>query len=134
MPSGIEAFERQFLGHMIPALDHYFLTAAARWEGKDGNPLNEMRMPCNAIMENEGRMGWDKIIRYKPEISILKFRAGDEIQRNAGDFAPPRHSSAKSKRSVSVTVVGAPGWPFVRRCSRSGLDLLRIRRVSRQDH
>jgi hypothetical protein len=56
-------------------------------EGKDGNPLNEVRMLCDGIIENEGRMSASKTTRYKPETSIRKFRAGDEIRPNADDFA-----------------------------------------------
>ena len=37
-------------------------------------------------MEDKGRMGTDKAIRYRPEMSILKFRDGDEIRLNADDF------------------------------------------------
>ena len=86
-PSGIDAFERRFFNHMILALDHYFLHRSRNMEGKDGNPLNEVRMLCNAIMENNDRMSADKTIRYKPDMSILKFRDGDEIRLNADDFA-----------------------------------------------
>jgi hypothetical protein len=50
-PSGIDAFERRFFNHMILALDHFFLHRSRNMEGKDGNPLNEVRMLCNAIME-----------------------------------------------------------------------------------
>jgi hypothetical protein len=32
-------------------------------------------------------MGASRTIRYKPEPSILKFKAGDEIWLNADDFA-----------------------------------------------
>ncbi len=85
-PAGIEPFERQFFNHMILALDHYFMHRGRTMEGKDGNSLNEVRMLCNAIMENDGRMGADKTIRYKPDMSIPKFRAGDEIRLNADDF------------------------------------------------
>jgi len=86
-PSEIDAFERQLFNHMILALDHYFVHRSRTMEGKDGNPLNEVRMLCTAIMENEGRMSADKTIRYKPETSILKFKAGDEIRLSADDFA-----------------------------------------------
>ena len=55
--------------------------------GKDGNPLNEVRMLCDAIMENKGRMSANKTIRYNPETSILKLKAGDEMRLNADDFA-----------------------------------------------
>ena len=86
-PSQIDAFERQFFDHMILALDHYFVHRGRGMEGKDGNPLNEVRMLGEAIMENQGRMSASKTIRYKPETSILKFKAGDEIRLNADDFA-----------------------------------------------
>ncbi len=29
-------------------------------EGKDGNPLNEVRMLCNSIMENDGKMAEER--------------------------------------------------------------------------
>jgi hypothetical protein len=86
-PLEIEAFERQFFNHMILALDHYFVHRGRTMEGKDGNPLNEVRTLCDAIMENKGRMSASKAIRYNPETSILKLKAGDEIRLNADDFA-----------------------------------------------
>ncbi len=86
-PSGIDAFERQFFNHMILALDHYFMHRLRNREGKDGNPLNEVRMLCNAIMENKSRMRADKTIRYKREMSILRVKIGDEVRLNADDFA-----------------------------------------------
>jgi hypothetical protein len=72
---------------MILALDHYFVHRGRTMEGKDGNPLNEVRMLCDAIMENKGRMSANKTIRYKPDTAILKFKVGDEIRLDADDFA-----------------------------------------------
>src|SRR5260370_26484199 len=86
-PPAIAVFERQFFNHMMLALDHYFLHRSRNMEGKDGNPLNEVRMLCNALMGNQGRMSADKTIRYKPEMAILKFKIDDEIRLNADDFA-----------------------------------------------
>src|SRR5919106_5031343 len=70
-PLEVDAFERQFFNHMILALDRYFVHRGRTMEGKDGDPLNEMRMLCDAIMENQGRMSANKTIRYQPENSIL---------------------------------------------------------------
>ncbi len=36
---------------MILALGHYFVHRGRHTEGKDGNPLTEVRMLCDAIME-----------------------------------------------------------------------------------
>jgi hypothetical protein len=80
-------FERQFFNHMILALDHYFIHRGRTMEGKDGNPLDEVRMLCDAIMANDGRMSASKTIRYEPETSILRFKTGDEIRLNADKFA-----------------------------------------------
>jgi hypothetical protein len=80
-------FERQFFNHMILALDHYFIHRGRTMEGKDGNPLDEVRMLCDAIMANDGRMSARKTIRYEPETSILRFKTGDEIRLNADKFA-----------------------------------------------
>jgi hypothetical protein len=65
-PPDIGAFERQFFNHMILALDRHFVHRGRTMEGK-GNPLNEVRMLCDAIMENQGRMSANKTIRYQPE-------------------------------------------------------------------
>lgn len=61
--------KRQF-NHMILARDHYFVHRGRGMEGTDGNPLNEARMPCDGIMEKQGRMSASKAIRCKPETSI----------------------------------------------------------------
>jgi hypothetical protein len=69
-PLEIQAFERQFFNHMSMALDRYFVHRGRAMEGKDGNPLNEVRMLCDAIMEHGGRMSTNKTIRYRSETSI----------------------------------------------------------------
>ncbi|HWI49950.1 MAG TPA: hypothetical protein VNU45_17185 [Rummeliibacillus sp.] len=55
-------------------------------EKKDGNPLNEVRMLCNSIMEHDNKLTAEKSIKYKSEKSILKYEIGDEIKLNAEDF------------------------------------------------
>jgi hypothetical protein len=55
-PSEIQRFEGQFFNHMILALDHHFVHRNRTVEGKDGNPLNEVRMLCDAIWKTTA--GW----------------------------------------------------------------------------
>jgi hypothetical protein len=81
-PPDIGAFERQFFNRMIPALNCCFVHRGRAMEGKDGNPGSEVLMPCDAIMEDRGRMSASKRIRYEPETSILKLEPGDEIRLN----------------------------------------------------
>lgn len=56
-------------------------------EGKDGNPLNEVRVLCNSLLNNGGLMASDKQIKLDPAKSILKYQVGDEIKLSEADFA-----------------------------------------------
>ena len=65
-------------------------------EGEDGNPLNEVRVLCNSILLNQGRLQVDKLpgwpnsasasIKLPPEESVLKLKVGDEINLTEADF------------------------------------------------
>jgi hypothetical protein len=83
--STVSALESVFFNNMVLALDHYFLHRARNLEGKDGNPLNEVRVVCNSITDNGGVMMADKTIRIKPAASLLGYDVGDEI--NVGEEA-----------------------------------------------
>ena len=72
---------------MILVLDMLFVHRLRGQEGKDGNPLNEVRILCNSIMNNQGVMGEDSTIRFVPDKSVLKYCVGDEIKLNAANFA-----------------------------------------------
>jgi hypothetical protein len=54
--------------------------------GKDGNPLNEVRVLCNSLMANDGVLAADKRIRLDPEKSVLGLRVGDPIELNEPQF------------------------------------------------
>jgi len=84
--SAVEAFEPQFFNHLALVLDHCFAHRLRGVEGKDGNPLNEVRMLGNAILRNQGILAADKTIRYKPETSVLKLRIGDEVRLDEARF------------------------------------------------
>ena len=72
--------------NMVLALDNLFVHRARDLEKKDGNPLNEVRMLCESIMNNDGEMGADKTIKIDPAKSVLKYRVGDKIRLNEADF------------------------------------------------
>ena len=65
-------------------------------EGRDGNPLNEVRALCNSILLNQGRLQVEKLpgwpnsagasTKLTPEKSILRLKAGDEIELSQADF------------------------------------------------
>lgn len=84
--AAVEAFEPRFFNNMVLALDSYFVHRTRAIEKKDGNPLNEVRMLCNSMMNNGNMMCADKTIKFDPAKSVLKYRVGDEIKLNEADF------------------------------------------------
>jgi hypothetical protein len=80
------SFESVFYNNMVLTLDSYFMHRLRGKEGKDGNPLNEVRVICASILENGSVMGSDKTIKMKPENTVLQLDVGDEINVTEADF------------------------------------------------
>ena len=68
-----------FFNNLILVLDSYFVHRLRGKEGKDGNPLNEVRMLANSILTGQARLLGDKTIKYKPDTAVLHLDVGDEI-------------------------------------------------------
>ena len=85
--AAIESFEPVFFNNMVLALEAFFIHRIMAIEGKDGNPLNEVRVICNSIMNNKNIMGADNTIKLSPDKSVLKYKVGDEIKLSEAQFA-----------------------------------------------
>ena len=83
----LASFEPAFYNHMILALDGYFGDRARNKEGKDGNPVNEVRMLCSSLLHDNGKLAADKTIKWRPEQSVLGYSVGDEIRLTTADFS-----------------------------------------------
>ena len=83
----LASFEPAFYNHMVLALDGYFGNRARNKEGKDGNPLNEVRLLCGSMTEHDDVMTLDKTIKWNPANSVLGYKAGDRIRLSEADFA-----------------------------------------------
>jgi len=86
LDSAIETFETAFFNNMVLVLDELFVHRLRTIEGKDGNPLNEVRLICNSLMNDNGIMSADKTIKLDSANSVLKYQLGDEIKLNESDF------------------------------------------------
>ncbi len=84
--AAIATFEPLFFNNMVLVLDNSFLHRSRNLEGKDGNPLNEVRVLCNSLLNNGGVTAADKQIKLDPAKSILKYQVGDEIKLSEADF------------------------------------------------
>lgn len=81
LPAGAAkaAFEPGYLNAMLLVLDSYFLHRQRSNEGKEGGPLNELRMLCDGIKDNDGVMAASGTIRYKPENAVTGIAVGAPI-------------------------------------------------------
>src|SRR6266704_637509 len=89
-------FEDLFFKDQVLLLDYMFVHRLSGIEGRDGNPLNEVRVLCNSILLNKGMLQVDKLpgwpnsavagIKLPPEKSVLKLKSGDEVRLSEADF------------------------------------------------
>ncbi len=84
--SGIASFEHQFFNNMVLVLDYLFVHRARTLELKDGNPLNEVRVICNSLLQNGGLMVKGNSIKLDPAKAVLGLRVGDEILLDEAGF------------------------------------------------
>ena len=84
--AALAAFAPDYFNAMLLALDHHFMHRMRGAEGKDGNPLNEVRMLVDAIMENDGVLKANSTIKYKAENSVAGIAVGQEILLDADTF------------------------------------------------
>jgi hypothetical protein len=94
--SPTKEFESRFFNDQVLLLDYMFVHRLSGIEGKDGNPLNEVRVLCNSLLYNQGKVqvekrpGWPNSavsgLKLPPEKSVLKLEAGDEVKLSEADF------------------------------------------------
>ncbi len=89
-------FEAVFFNRAVQLLDYMFVHRLRAVEGKDGNPLIEVRILCNSILLNDGKfqvetppewpMSAGRSLKLSPEKSVLKLKAGDAVKLSEADF------------------------------------------------
>jgi hypothetical protein len=60
-------------------LEHLFVHRMRGNEGKDGNPLNEVRLLAESILTNDGVLEVPASIKLRPDTSVTGLAAGDRI-------------------------------------------------------
>jgi hypothetical protein len=84
--SALEAFEPLFFNNMILVLDRYFVYRLRMVTGKDGNPLNEVELLTDSLMNNGGVLRGNKVVKLVPEESVTKLNIGDRILLSEAQF------------------------------------------------
>jgi hypothetical protein len=84
--AALAAFAPGYFNSMLLALDHHFMHRMRGAEGKDGNPLNEVRMLSDAIMEHDGVLRENKTIKYKADKAVAGIALGETVALDAEVF------------------------------------------------
>lgn len=84
--AALEAFEPLFFNNLTLALDRYFVHRVRPVTGKDGNPLNEVELIGDSLMNNDGVLGSSNVIKLIPEQSVVKLHVGDSIRLTEEEF------------------------------------------------
>ena len=83
-----DALAPVLFNNMVLALDARFLHRVRSKEGKDGNPLNEVRLLCEALTEHDAVLADPpKTMKYTSEVAVLGLAPGDAIALSRDDFA-----------------------------------------------
>lgn len=93
----VAEFEWRYFNDQALLLDYMFVHRLSGAEGKDGNPLNEVRILCNSILLNDGKLQVEKLagwpnsavsgLKLPAEKSVLKLKNGDPVRLTEADFA-----------------------------------------------
>lgn len=99
-PAGAGAdFEATCFNSMTLVLDRHFVHRLRTVTGHDGNPLDEVELICESLLNSDGVLCGSNVARYVPAESVVKLRIGDRIRLTAADldrlsaacFAEPGH-------------------------------------------
>jgi uncharacterized protein (UPF0548 family) len=71
---------------LVPALDRWFSLRNPKLEGRDGNPINEVRVIAESVTEHGSVMVVPRGIKLAPESSVLGFAEGEEITLDGDAF------------------------------------------------
>lgn len=92
-------FDHRFFNDQVLLLDYMFVHRLVGIEGKDGNALNEVRVLCNSLLFNGGKLQVDKLpgwpnsagsgVKLPPDKSMLGLPPGRRDQPDRGGLRTP---------------------------------------------
>jgi hypothetical protein len=86
LQSALKDFEGLFFNNMTLVLDRFYVHRLRMVTGKDGNPLNEVELICDSLLNNNGILRDSNVIKYIPDQSVVKLNVGDKIRLTAEEF------------------------------------------------
>ncbi len=84
--TSVSALEPVFFNTALIALDRLFVHRVRTFTGKDTNPLSEVELLTESLLDNDGVLREIKVIRYDAAKSVLGLEIGDRIALTADAF------------------------------------------------
>jgi hypothetical protein len=84
--SALKTFEGLFFNNMVLVLDRLYVHRLRTVAGNDGNPLNEVKMICDSLLNNSGIFRGGSVTKYIPGKSVVKLNIGDSIHLTGDQF------------------------------------------------
>lgn len=85
--AALDDFEPLFFNNLVLALDRCFVHRVRAVSGRNGNPLNEVELLADSLMNNNAVLRGNAVVAYTPATSIVKLELGDDIRLTAAEFA-----------------------------------------------
>ena len=84
--AALDEFEPLLFNSMTLVLDRYFVHRLRVVTGKDSNPLNEVELISDSLMNNDGLLRGNNVIKLRPEETVLNVGIGEPIRVTATQF------------------------------------------------
>lgn len=84
--AALDALEPLLFNNMTLVLDRYFVHRLRMVTGKDGNPLNEVELMTESLLNNGGVLRGNNVVKLVPAESVVGLDIGDRIALTAGQF------------------------------------------------
>lgn len=82
----LATFEPLFFANLLLALDRPFVHRIRAVTGKDGNPLNEVELLCECLMDHDGVLTKSTVIKLVPDQSVVGLEYGKAIRLTQAQF------------------------------------------------
>jgi len=77
--AAVAGFAPLFFANLVLALDAWFLHRSRTLEGKNGGPLNEVRLICEALVQHDGVLTGQRSIKYDADKAVLGLALGEQV-------------------------------------------------------
>ena len=84
--AALAAYEPIMAKNMVLALDRPFVHRLRMGTGKDCNPLNEVELLVESLINSDGVLRGNNVIKYSADEAVLHLDTGDRIELNAAQF------------------------------------------------